>query len=85
MQLYASYLDTLTEEEAKQVVAEEIKEQYQLFSGEGIEASMVLRVLREKHQEVEELMKKQVDYDGQLFYAEKLDALNSAIEVLETT
>lgn len=85
MQLYMSYLDTMNVEDAKFLVAEEIKEQYQLFLGGKIEANMVLRVLREKHKEIEELMKKQADYDSQLFYAEKIDALNSAIEVLETT
>jgi conjugal transfer/entry exclusion protein len=82
MQLYQSYLTTVGEEEAKKIVSEEIKSQYEFFTGETIASDTTLDVLRQKRSEMKALMNKETDYDGQLFYAEKMDALDAAIEVL---
>lgn len=84
MQLYTSYTQTQGQDEAKKLVLEAIEEQYEYFSPEGtLQAASAKDILTEKIQEITDKMESIADYDMQLYYAEKVDALQSALEALD--
>lgn len=83
MQLYTSFLENHNEIDAKQIVAEEIEECYRMFQPESASQKTAQNLLEEKAAELTKIMESYNDYDTQLFYAEKVDALNAAIEVLK--
>lgn len=84
MQIYMAYLETHSEDEAKELVKEVMTEQFKYFSSEDITVDQTKETLSTKVHELTDKMNSMGDYDGQLYYAEKIDALNEAITILET-
>ena len=80
-----SYLENMTEDEAKKLVCECIEEQYSYFSSHNVEHNSVREVLEEKIQEFNKMIEQSSDYDMQMYYAEKVDALQSAMDIMENT
>ena len=83
MQMYTAYTSTMTEEEAKELIQSIIEEQYEYFSTEKIQALSAKEALAEKVQELTDKIESVKDYDTQLYYAEKIDVLQTALEVLD--
>lgn len=84
MGMYMSYTESQGPDEAKQLVLQIIEEEYQYFSPEGIKTTSAKDVLTEKAQELTDKMESlKGDYDMQIWYAEKLDAVNAALDVIE--
>lgn len=83
MHLYQSYLQTHTEKEAKQLVGESIKEQLGLFMDSATGYGDVNEVIESKIREfAKERMANPDDYDIQMYYSEKIQALKKAQEIL---
>ena len=83
MQLYHSYLTSHSEQNAKQLVSEAIKEQYELFTEDSLASHSVVESISNKLNELQELLEQEKSYDGQMFYAEQVDTLNAAIDILK--
>ena len=83
MQMYESYLESQTEEEAKKMVADIIEEYYRYFSPETLVKKDVIQVIEKKIKSFTALLNQQADYDHQLYYAEKIDALEEALHILK--
>jgi uncharacterized coiled-coil DUF342 family protein len=84
MQMYTSYLQTNGEDEAKEIVLESIKEQYEYFAKEKLSSHTAKETLEEKVEILTEKFKSSKDFDTQMYYSEKIDSLNAAIEILDT-
>jgi hypothetical protein len=80
MHMYQSYLTSGTEVEAKQLVSEAIKEQLRLFDGSQVQDTA--GEMRMKIEELNQELNKDTSYDHQLYYADKIDALQNALEIL---
>jgi predicted RNA-binding protein with EMAP domain len=83
MQLYMSYSETQGADEAKKLVLEALEEQYQYFSPDGVQKTSAKDVLTDKIKELTDKMEDLKDYDMQLYYAEKVDALQAALDALD--
>ena len=83
MHMYTSYSESNSEVDAKGLVLESIEEQYAFFSPDTIATKSAKEVIEQKIEELSEFVQEQADYDTQLYYAEKIDALKAAIEVLD--
>jgi hypothetical protein len=84
MQIYMAYLESHSEAEAKELVKEVMVEQFKYFSSDDITVDQTKQTLSNKVKDLTDKMNSMKDYDGQLYYAEKIDALNGAIEILDT-
>lgn len=84
MQMYMSYLESHSESDAKEIVKEVMVEQFKYFSADDIAVDQTKKTLSIKVQELTDKMNGMTDYDAQLYYAEKIDALNEAIGILDT-
>lgn len=82
MGMYMSYTESQGLDEAKKLVLEIIEEEYQYFSPDGIKTISAKDVLTEKAKELTDKMESVTDYDQQIWYAEKLDALNAALDIM---
>lgn len=82
MQIYESYTQTLSQEDAKKVVSECIEEQYKYFFAEGLKNNSAKDALTAKLQELTNKLSESTTFDSQMYYAEKIDSLNAAIEIL---
>ena len=78
-----SYTETKGQDEAKKLVSEIIEEQYQYFNPDGIQESSTKEVLADKIKQLTDKMESITDYDMQVYYAEKVDALQTAIDALD--
>jgi uncharacterized coiled-coil DUF342 family protein len=83
MQMYMSYTESQGQDEAKKLVCECIEEQYEYFSPDGFGKTSAKEELTAKIQELTDKMESITDYDMQLYYAEKIDSLQAAIDVLD--
>lgn len=83
MHMYTSYSESNSEVDAKGLVLESIEEQYAFFSPDTIATKSTKEVINSKVEELTKIMDQQADYDSQLYYAEKIDILKAAIEVLD--
>lgn len=84
MQLYMSYMENHSEDDAKRIISEEIERQYQYFSPEGIQVNSAEEAIKNKIAEISQVLEDTSDYDTQLYYAEKVDSLSAALEILKT-
>jgi hypothetical protein len=82
MHLYQSYLQGHKEEEAKQLVAESIKEQLRLFMDSDSSYGDVREIISQKMDELTPKRFSTNDYDEQMYWAEKLSVLEKAMEIL---
>lgn len=82
MHLYQSYLQTHKEKEAKQLVAESIKEQLGLFMGAGTGYGAVDEVIQGHIDNLKEGLANAEGYDQQMYYAEQIETLERALEIL---
>lgn len=85
MQLYTSYAESHGQDEAKKLVSECIEEQYRYFSPDGIQKSSVKEELSSKIEELTHQLESCKDFDTQIYYAEKVDVLQAALEALDFT
>jgi hypothetical protein len=83
MQLYMSFSESMGQDEAKKLVLECIEEQYEYFKPESMETTSAKDALTDKIKELTDKMETISDYDIQLYYAEKIDALNAALDALD--
>lgn len=84
MQLYVSYSESESINEAKELVLECIEEEYEYFNpNTTLKSSSAKEELSAKIQEIVDKIDSSSDYDTQLYYAEKVDALQAAIDVLD--
>lgn len=83
MQMYMSYTETQGQDEAKKLVMEVVEEQYRYFSQNSVAESTVKEVLTNKINELTVKMESIADYDEQIYFAEKIDALQAAMEILD--
>jgi hypothetical protein len=84
MQIYMAYLETHEEDKAKELVREVMIEQFTYFSSTNITVNQATETLLTKVNTLTEKMNTMKEFDSQLYYAEKIDALNEAISILET-
>jgi hypothetical protein len=82
MQMYESYRESHTDEEAKSLVAESIKEQLGLFMGSDSFSGDLKEVIDKKLEELTNNRFGTNDYDQQMFLSEKIDTLLKAKEIL---
>jgi len=83
MQMYVSYTETQGQDEAKKLILEIIEEQYGYFSPDSISKSSAKEELTSKIEELTGKMETASDYDMQVYYAEKVDALQMALDALD--
>jgi predicted RNA-binding protein with EMAP domain len=83
MQLYLNYSQTHGQDEAKELVQECIDEEYKYFNPDGLKVASAKEELSAKVKELVDKIDSTDDYDTQLYYAEKVDALQAAIEALD--
>lgn len=83
MSLYVSYTESQGQDEAKELVLEAIEEQYQYFSPDTLNKASAKDVLTDKIKELSSKIEECGDFDSQVYYAEKVDALQLALEVLD--
>jgi polyhydroxyalkanoate synthesis regulator phasin len=83
MQLYVNYSQSLGRDEAKALVQECIDEEYKYFNPEGLKKNSAKEELSAKIKELTDKVDSTRDYDTQLYYAEKIDALQAALDALE--
>lgn len=83
MQTYSSYCQSHSQEDAKALVRECIEQQYEYFAEGSIASGDAKDVLQAKVDELTKIMGEQQDYDSQLYFAEKIDTLTGAIELLD--
>lgn len=81
--MYVSYTESQGQDEAKQLILEIIEEEYQYFSPDGISKSSTKEELARKIEELTGKMETAADYDMQVYYAEKVDALQMALDALD--
>jgi hypothetical protein len=80
MHMYQSYLKTGTEDEAKILVSEAIKEQLRLFDGSKVQDTA--SEIKMKIEELTQELNKDTSYDHQMYYVGKIDTLQSGLEIL---
>lgn len=83
MQMYMSYSESMGQEEAREILSECIEEEYEYFNQSSVNKSSVKEALSAKIQELTDKVNSTKDYDAQMFYAEKVDALEAALEALD--
>ena len=83
MQLYMSYTESIGQEEAKKLTLECIEEQYEYFNPDGLVGKSAKEIVEDKIKELTNKMESSNDYDTQLYFAEKIDILQSALEILD--
>lgn len=81
MLMYQSYLESQTEDEAKSLVADAIKEQLRLFMG-STSSGETEELVQKKLGELDKELKGAESYDEQMYFAEKIDTLQQALEIL---
>lgn len=84
MQMYTSYAENHKQLDAKILMLEVIEEEYKFFSSEALAEGTARQSLDSKITELQTKLSKTSDYDTQMYYAEKIDLLQSAIEILQT-
>lgn len=83
MQLYVSYSENHSPDEAKKIIVECIEEEYNYFHPSGLQETSAKDALTDKIQELTDKMESIKDYDMQVYYAEKVDALRAALDALD--
>jgi polyhydroxyalkanoate synthesis regulator phasin len=83
MSMYMSYTETMGQDEAKEIVLQVIEEEYKYFSPDGMQTKSAKDVLTDKIQELTDKLETIKDFDSQVYYAEKIDALQAALEAFE--
>jgi hypothetical protein len=83
MSMYMSYTETMGQDEAKDIILQVIEEEYKYFSPDGVETKSATDVLADKIQELTDKMETIKDFDSQVYYAEKIDALQAAFDVFK--
>lgn len=82
MQMYNSYLETSSEEDAKALVVEAMKEQIALFTGDDHATVDADTLIKDQIDYYTQELEKAQTYDAQLFYSDKVDTLTAALEIL---
>lgn len=86
MHMYQSYLESNSEEKAKELVAECIKEQLSFFTSLEATPEGISSFFNQKISELDALLKEcQGDFDKQMYYAEKIDTLQEALTILQNS
>lgn len=84
MGMYRSYLETHSEEQAKQFVIEAIKEQLGLFmAGNYVFGESAIDIIKQRIEDQKKILDKVQTYDSQMRISEKIDTLTNALEILE--
>lgn len=83
MQLYVNYSQSQGVDEAKELVQECIDDEYKYFNPDGLKKSSAKEELSAKIKELTDKVDSTKDYDTQLYYAEKVDALQAALDILD--
>lgn len=84
MGMYQSYLDTHETDKAKEYVGEAIKEQLRLFMADDVTFGESAKdVINAKLEELNKELKSAKGYDAQMYFSEKIDTLNGALEILD--
>lgn len=83
MRLYTSYLETMSETEAKETIQEILKEQYDFFGTGDLSTHSTKEALTVLKEELTNKMESSKGFDEQMWYAEKVDALQVTIETLD--
>lgn len=83
MQIYMSYTETMSQDDAKKVILSVIEEQYEYFSPDSIAMSSTKQVLISRIQELTEKMDAAGDFDTEIYLAEKVDSLQTALDILD--
>lgn len=85
MSMYQSYLETHSEDEAKSMVADAIKEQLGLFMADDATFGLSVKsVINKKLEELTKGFEQASDYDSQMYLSEKIDTLTAALAILES-
>jgi hypothetical protein len=82
MHMYQSYLQSNSEQKAKEIVAECIKEQLNLLIGDDFLSSSECAKLKERKEALDKELAASDNYDMQLYLAEKIDTLQGAIDIM---
>jgi len=83
MELYFSYEENHSPEEARRKVASYLEEQYQIFADASIQQQQVKERLSRKIHELRENLSRTQDYDTQMYLEEKIEVLSEAIRILD--
>lgn len=85
MQMYMSYIESMDGQEAKDLIADCIEEQYEFFSNDALNSKGAKETLQEKIDELTKKFGEAKDFDTQMYYSEKIDSLSAAIEILNAS
>jgi hypothetical protein len=84
MQMYSTYLESHSEEDAKKIVSEILAEQVTFFGGVGsIDSAPLQDVIQSKIKEFDTKLRASSDYDEQMYYTDQIDVLSRAIAILK--
>jgi hypothetical protein len=83
MQMYMSYAGSMDTQEAKDLIADCIEEQYEYFSKDALSSKGAKEALEEKIEQLTKKFSEAKDFDTQMYYSEKIDSLSAAIEILD--
>jgi hypothetical protein len=84
MQMYSTYVESHSEEDAKKIVSDILAEQVTFFGGVGsIDSAPIQDVIQSKIKEIEKDMHASSDYDEQMYYADQIEILSRAKSILK--
>lgn len=83
MRLYMSYLETMNEQEAKQLIREVLEEQYQHFGDDSLVQGSPKETLTELLETLKTRLENCSDFDEQMRYTEQMDAIELTLHSLD--
>lgn len=82
MHLYIDYSKTTSEQEARDLIVDVLKSEFEFFAG-TLTMDTAKPALKERAALLNKMLDKADDYDQKIYIAEKIDALERAVEILD--